>query len=108
MKLENTRAYEVVSSTTRKIAKIMGQLPKRVEEPPHIIVMPQELIPEESVFTWKLGFDGNLANIPHIAVIYGRGRWLGPLLTGERKGAGCTGFSRLLAYHATVGLIKSE
>ena len=81
---ENTRAYDVVSSTTRKIAKIMGQLPKRVEKPPHIIVMPQERIPEESVLTWSLGFDGNLANTPHIAVIYGRGRRLGPLLTGER------------------------
>jgi hypothetical protein len=81
---ENTRAYDVASSTTRKIAKIMGQLPKRIQEPPHIIVMPQEWIPEESVLTWSLGLDGNLANTTHIAVIYGRGRRLGPLLTGER------------------------
>ncbi len=81
---ENTRVYEVVSSATRRIEKIMGQLPKRIEEPPHIIVMPQELIPEERVLTWSLGLEGNLANTAHIAVIYGRGRRLGPLLTGER------------------------
>jgi len=80
---ENTRAYEVVSRTTRKIAKIMGQLPKRIEEPPHIIVMHQELFPEESLLLWSLGLEENQINKPHIAVIYGRGRRIGPLLTGE-------------------------
>ncbi len=81
---ENTRVYDIVSSTTGKIAQRMGQLPKRIQEPPHIIVMPQEWIHEESVLTWSLGLEGNFANTPHIAVIYGRGRKLGPLLTGER------------------------
>ena len=81
---ENTRAYDVVSITTRKIAKIMGQLPKRIEEPPHIIVIHQELIPGESLLLWSLGLEGNQVNGPHIAVIYGRGRRIGPLLSGEK------------------------
>ncbi len=81
---ENLKAYETASQTTQKIAQIMGQLPKRIEAPPHIIVIPQESISEESVVIWSLGMDGNQVNKPHIAVIYGRGRRMGPLLIGER------------------------
>jgi hypothetical protein len=81
---ENSKAYEAASHTTQKIKKIMGQLPKRIEEPPRIIVITQELIPEESVMIWSLGLDGNQVDKPHIAVIYGRGRRMGPLLIGEK------------------------
>jgi hypothetical protein len=80
----NSKAYEIASRTKRKIAKIMGQLPKRIEEPPRLIVIPQELIPEESLLIWSLGLDGDQVNKPNIAVIYGRGRRIGPLLIGEK------------------------
>lgn len=80
---ENTKAYEMVSRTVRKIAKIMGQLPKRIEEPPHILVMHQESIPEESLLLWSLGLEDSQIKTPRIAVIYGRGRRIGPLLAGE-------------------------
>jgi len=83
-KAGNSKAYELASRINRKIAKIMGQLPKRIEEPPRTIVIPQELIPEESVVIWSLGIEGNQVNKPHIAVIYGRGRRIGPLLIGEK------------------------
>jgi len=83
-KAENSKAYELASRINRKIAKIMGQLPKRIEEPPRTIVIPQELIPEESVVIWSLGIEGNQVDKPHIAVIYGRGRRIGPLLIGEK------------------------
>ncbi len=81
---ENLKAYEAASQTTQKIAQIMGQLPKRIEEPPRIIVIPRELIPEESVVIWSLGIEANQVSEPHIAVIYGRGRRMGPLLIGEK------------------------
>ncbi len=96
---ENSKAYEIASSTTQKIAKIMGQLPKRIEAPPHIIVMPQESISEESVVIWSLGLDADRANKPHIAVIYGRGRRMGPLLMGEK----ITG-NRLYKLLSVIGL----
>ncbi len=83
-KAENSKAYELASRINRKIAKIMGQLPKRIEEPPRIIVIRKELIPEESVLIWSLGIEGNQVYKPHIAVIYGRGRRIGPLLIGEK------------------------
>lgn len=80
---ENTKVYEIVSRAGGKIAKIMGQLPKRIEEPPHILVMNQELIPEESLLLWSLGLEEIQINTPRVAVIYGRGRRIGPLLAGE-------------------------
>ncbi len=96
---ENSKAYEIASSTTQKIAKIMGQLPKRIEAPPHIIVMPQESISEESVLIWSLGLDADRANKLNIAVIYGRGRRMGPLLMGEK----ITG-NRLYKLLSVIGL----
>jgi len=96
---ENSKAYEVASHTTQRIAKIMGQLPKRIEAPPHIIVITQELISEENVMIWSLGLDGNQVNKPHIAVIYGRGRRMGPLLIGEK----ITG-NRLYKLLSVIGL----
>lgn len=96
---ENSKAYEAASHTTQKIAKSMGQLPKRIEAPPHIIVIPQELISEESVMIWSLGLDGNQINKPHIAVIYGRGRRMGPLLIGEKITA-----NRLYKILSVIGL----
>ncbi len=96
---ENSRAHEVAVRTKRKIEKIMGQLPKRIDEPPLIIVIPQKKIPEERILLWSLGLDEERFDIPHIAVLYGRGRRIGPLLSGEK----ITG-ERLYALLSLIGL----
>jgi len=96
---ENNRVHEIVVSTKRKIEKIMGQLPKRIEEPPHIIVLPQKKISDEKILLWSLGLDEDGSDILHLAVLYGRGRRIGPLLTGEK----ITG-DRLYALLSLIGL----
>ncbi len=96
---ENNRAHEVTARAKAKIEKIMGQLPKRIEEPPHIIVLPQKKIPEERILLWSLGLDEDKLDGPHIAVLYGRGRRIGPLLSGEK----ITG-DRLYALLSLIGL----
>jgi hypothetical protein len=96
---ENNRAHEVAVHTRRKIEKIMGQLPKRIEDPPLIIVIPLKKIPEERILLWSLGLDEERFGIPHIAVLYGRGRRIGPLLTGDK----ITG-DRLYALLSLIGL----
>lgn len=62
----------------------MGQLPKRIEEPPLIIVITQEKASKEKILLWSLDTDGYQVNEPHVAVIYGRGRRIGPLLKGKQ------------------------
>jgi len=96
---ENNRAHEVAVRAKAKIEKIMGQLPKRIEEPPRIIVVPQKKIHEERILLWSLGLDEDRLDIPHIAVLYGRARRIGPLLSGEK----ITG-DRLYALLSLIGL----
>ncbi|MCK4430378.1 MAG: hypothetical protein KAW19_03655, partial [Candidatus Aminicenantes bacterium] len=79
---ENKRAHEVVAASTRKIAKMMSQLPKRIEKPPYIIIMPQESLSQEKMLLWSLGIDENEVKEANVAIIYGRGRRLGPILRG--------------------------
>jgi hypothetical protein len=81
---ENKRVYDTVTNAARKIARIMSQLPKRIEEPPYIIVIPQKLISREKILLWSLGIYGSQINEPHVAVTYGKGRRIGPVLKGKQ------------------------
>lgn len=96
---ENKRAHEVVAASTRKIAKMMSQLPKRIEKPPYIIIMPQESLSQEKMLLWSLGIDENEVKEANVAIIYGRGRRLGPIL----RGAYITG-SRMFSILSRIGL----
>ena len=96
---ENKRIYELAARTARKIARVMSQLPKRIEEPPHIITIQKELVSKERLLLWSLNMNIDRLNEPHAVVIYGRGRRIGPLLKGEQ----ITG-NRLLAILSTIGL----
>jgi len=97
--LENKKAYEIINRATQKIARIMGQLPKRIEEPPLIIVITQEMASKEKILLWSLDTDGYQVNEPHAAVIYGRGRRIGHLLKGDQITS-----RRLLSTLTIIGL----
>jgi len=79
---ENKRVHEVVTDPIRKIAGIMKQLPKRIDEPPYTIVIPQESVSQERILLWSLGVGEDELIEPSVAVLYGRGRRIGPLLEG--------------------------
>jgi len=96
---ENKRIYELAARTARKIARVMSQLPKRIEEPPHIITIQKELLPKEKLLLWSLNVNTDQLNEPQAVVIYGRGRRIGPLLEGRQ----ITG-NRLLTILSTIGL----
>lgn len=96
---ENKRVHDTVTNAAWKIARIMSQLPKRIEEPPHIIVIPQKLISREKMLLWSLGIYGNQINEPHVAVTYGKGRRIGPVLKGKQISA-----NRLVNILSIIGL----
>ena len=79
---ENKRVHEAVTDPIRKIAGIMKQLPKRIDEPPYTIVIPQESVSQERILLWSLGVGEDELGEPSVAVLYGRGRRIGPLLEG--------------------------
>lgn len=82
--VKNKRVHDAVDAASRKIAGMMSQLPKHIDEPPHIIVIPQELIFQERILLWSLNVNESEVNEPCVAVLYGRGRRIGPLLKGEQ------------------------
>lgn len=80
---ENKRVRKVVDEAIQKLSGIMGQLPKSIENPPSVIVIPPETFSQERILLWSLGLDDDADQVPYVAVIYGRGRRIGDLLEGD-------------------------
>ncbi len=81
---ENEMARGVLNDAIGEIARAMSQMTKNVEQPPHLIVLPAKSFPQERVLLWSLGVDEDAASGPCVAVIYGKGRQIGPLLKGRQ------------------------
>lgn len=81
---ENKRAQWAVSNAIGDITKIMSQMPKTVEKPPCLILIPRESLSEERILLWSLGVNENEVSEPYVAVLYGRGRRIGSLLKGKQ------------------------
>lgn len=80
---ENKRAEGEILGAIDIITKVMDQMPKPIEEPPRLIVIPPESFSQERILLWSLGVDEREVNDPRVAILYGRGRRIGPLLEGE-------------------------
>lgn len=81
---ENNMIYEELNGAAQKIAEIMKQLPKRIEEPPYIIRISRESFVKEKILLWSLNLNEQEMDKPQTALIYGRGRQFGPMLSGEQ------------------------
>ena len=80
---ENTRAKKAASDVIELLSSQMEMMPKPIAHPPVLIVMNQKSLSDEEILIWSLGLDGGKLSEPHAAVLYGRGRWMGPLFKGE-------------------------
>ena len=58
-------------------------LPKPVHIPPEIITIKEEDHPQEDVLLWSLGWEKADNVAPAVALVYGRGRRMGPMLKSE-------------------------
>lgn len=81
---ENNKIHEELNTTAQKISVMMKQLPKRIEEPPAVITIPQESFTKEKTLLWSLNLNEQEINEPHTVIIYGRGRQFGPILRGKQ------------------------
>lgn len=80
---ENQRAKEAASGVIELISSQMDMLPKPIAHPPVFAVMDSKSFKHERILLWSLGLDGEEVSEPHAAVIYGRGRWIGPMFKGK-------------------------
>lgn len=80
---ENKKFRKIVSEAIDEIKLVMMSLPKPVHIPPAIITVKANEIEREDVLLWSLGWEAVDKSKPAVAIIYGRGRRMGPLLKGD-------------------------
>jgi hypothetical protein len=81
---ENERAKAAVLAAIRMIEAQMDMLPKPIARPPVMVVADSRSLAREKILLWSLGLDARDVTAPHVAIIYGRARWIGPLFKGEQ------------------------
>ena len=79
----NRRARAAIAQAIDQIRAQMKGLPKVIAEPPALIVLNADSLAREKVLLWSLGLDATAAPQPRAALLYGKARWLGPLMKGE-------------------------
>ncbi len=73
---ENLSARKKIEQAARNLASFMSQLPKRIEAPPHTMILPAEAVQREKILLWSLDVDPESRKSAQIAVLFGRGRIL--------------------------------
>ena len=79
---QTKRARVAVSDAIKAITPLMPQMPKPVDHPPEMVVVPTERIADESVLMWSLGLDTEPVPEPQAVVLMGRGRRVGQPMRG--------------------------
>jgi hypothetical protein len=80
---ENEKIRANVKQAILTIQAQMKFMPKSIEHPPELIVLKRESFEKEALLLWSLGLDSQNINDTYAAIIYGKVRWIGPLLKGE-------------------------
>lgn len=80
---ENKRMRNIVEEAVEEIKLVMMSLPKPVKTPPVILTIKENEKANEDVLLWSLGFEEADNTAPAVALIYGRGRRMGPMLKGS-------------------------
>lgn len=79
----NKRARQAARSAMEDIEQQMKFMPKPIARGPVLEVLKADALPSEKILLWSLGMAGESLHEPRAAVLYGRARWIGPVLTGE-------------------------
>jgi len=80
---ENLRIRKMANTVVASITSKMDKLEKEIREPPVVEVISAKEFTGESAFMWSLGIT-EIAETPQVAVLYGRGRIIGPVLRDAR------------------------
>ena len=78
---ENQKAHEAVKEANELIAGAITPMGRVIQQAPHVVVISPDMSVQEKVLLWSLGLDEPRG--ARAAVLYGRGRQMGPVLQGE-------------------------
>ena len=79
---QTKRARTAVDDAIKAITPLMPQMPKPVDHPPEVVVVPTKRVAAESVLLWSLGLDAEPVPEPQAVVLMGRGRRVGQPMRG--------------------------
>ncbi len=85
-KQENRRATDAARFAVEQINKLMPSMDKPVDGPPKVITLSTDQATQERVLLWSWGVEEERGDDPSIVVLFGRGRRLGPVMTGSDIG----------------------
>ena len=80
---ENLRIRKMADTVVASISGKMDKLEKEIREPPVVEVISAKDFAGEKAFMWSLGIT-EITETPQVAILYGRGRIIGPVLRDER------------------------
>jgi len=80
---ENQRIRNLANRVVKSISSQMDKLEKEIREPPVVEIISIKDFNSEKAFLWSMGIT-EIAETPQVAILYGRGRMIGPVLRDER------------------------
>ncbi|UCD49942.1 MAG: hypothetical protein JSW27_20730 [Phycisphaerales bacterium] len=80
----NALARDAAQAAADQVTAQMEFMPKPIAKGPQVVTLEFESVASEKVLLWSLGAEPADINEPHAAILYGRGRWIGPLFRGEQ------------------------
>jgi len=80
---ENKRVQKAVSAVIKLIAEEIKLMPVPLFQAPALVSLDRKSFAQERILLWSLGLEASKVDKPHAAVLYGKARWIGPLMKGE-------------------------
>lgn len=79
---QTAAARQAATAALAEVRQSLAGLPKPITEPPAIVTLGLAAFARERVLLWSLRLTTEPTPEPRAAVIYGKARWLGPLMKG--------------------------
>ncbi len=95
---ENRRVRSMADAAVSEITAKLPGLEKEIQQPPVVEVISLGDFGSEQAFLWSLGIR-KVLETPQVVILYGRGRMIGPVLSGEQLSQ-----SSVSAILTTIGL----
>lgn len=82
----NQAIRSMIEASIVPVTKAIAEksLEKEIKQPPSLLVLKPEERERERVLLWSLGIDAAAAAEPQVAILYGRARQIGKVLSGEK------------------------
>ena len=81
---ENEQAAKAAQEAMSEVKAQLEFMPKPIAKGPQLVVADRQSLDAESVLLWSLDLKAQDIKQTHMAVFYGKARWIGPMFVGEQ------------------------